>query len=91
MYRKRGGCHAAPEWKPTGSIAYIYDGVHIVRTNVEHVYHNAETYLHQFDDFYQTGKEHSRGNVDDLRRLMNDCDLILCLFSCLRAQCSSTT
>lgn len=54
------GCHAPADAKPTGPTGYIHEGVHVARTNIEYVYHNAETYLHRLDDHYQTGKEHSR-------------------------------
>lgn len=61
MHSKCSGCHAPATAKPTGPTGVIQEGFQVVRENITHVYHIAETHTHRLDDFYQTGKEHSRG------------------------------
>lgn len=47
--------------KATGPRGAVEDGLAFVRENVTHWYHVGQTQTHRIDDFYQTGKEHSRG------------------------------
>lgn len=61
--RKCTACKAHPTAdKPVGPTGAIEEGLQYVRENVTHVYNIAQTHTHRMDDFYQTGKEHSRGS-----------------------------
>lgn len=50
--------------KATGPRGTVEDGLALVRENVTHWYRVGQTQTHRLDDFYQTGKEHSRGEIE---------------------------
>lgn len=53
--------HSSGIEKASGPRGAVEEGLAVVRENVTHWYNVGQTQTHRLDDFYQTGKEHSRG------------------------------
>lgn len=70
--KKCTSCKHADQNKPTGGVrGNIEEGIGFVRGNVTQVYNSVSSQTHKVDDFYQTGKEHSKGSKNNLKAQWN--------------------
>lgn len=63
--------------KAMGPRGVVEDGLAVARETLTHWYRLGQTQTHRLDDFYQTGKEHSKGMILKHCKLINICINIL--------------